>query len=77
MLCWSSIVPIFVVNTRSLSCHNSPALSRSATWAALRSRSALRASSGSFSVRLDRAVLVSPPARSDRQIATVPASRST
>ena len=31
----------------------------------------------SFSVRRDRAVLVSPPARSDRHTATVPASRST
>ena len=30
MLCWSSIIPIVVVNTRPLSCHNSPALSRSA-----------------------------------------------
>jgi len=48
------------VNTRPLSCHNSPAFSRSAAWAALRSRSVKSAISGSFSVRHDRFVFASP-----------------
>jgi hypothetical protein len=57
------------VNTRPLSCHSSPAASRSTAWAARRSRSALSAISGSFSVRRDRFVLVSP------EVEVVPAQR--
>ena len=76
-LCDSYPVPTDVVNTSPCSCHASPACARSAACRSRCPRSASTAISGSFSVRRDRFVLVSPCARTDRHTEIVPASRST
>ena len=76
-LCDSYAVPTEVVNTSPCSCHSSAASARSRACRSRCPRSASTAISGSFSVRRDRFVLVSPCARTDRHTEIVPASRST